>query len=204
MRILCQFLPPEFGHLERFISPIRCASLNSEPTRIHLQNERLRVIREAKRQWLHLFLSTYEIRLQEYDAQYRELLRQVEYLATDNRSRNGVTLVDDINRYMVYHTNQLRQGTLKKMSSWHGKLLRNRQRSSSAKTMIGVSPEPYLHIVSNPFTTVEWQYLMLGRADFPLSFENNLTGCNCLRSILYPAEPKCTSSSQAARDRDSK
>jgi len=61
MRILCQFLSPNFDDLERFISPVMPISMNNEQRNIRLKNERLRIIQEAKRQWLHLFMTAYEI-----------------------------------------------------------------------------------------------------------------------------------------------
>ncbi|CAF5224831.1 unnamed protein product, partial [Rotaria magnacalcarata] len=38
----------------------------------------------------------------------------------------------------------------------------NRQRSSSTKYVIGVSPEPYLDLISNPFDKCQWNYLSFG------------------------------------------
>ncbi|CAM4958724.1 unnamed protein product, partial [Rotaria socialis] len=40
--------------------------------------------------------------------------------------------------------------------------LQNRQRSSSTKNVIGVSPEPYLDLISNPFDKRQWNYLSFG------------------------------------------
>ncbi len=50
-----------------------------------------------------------------------------------------------------------------KISSSQGILLQNCQRSSSAKNMIDVSPEPYLDLIDNPFNTLEWNQLSLGK-----------------------------------------
>ncbi|CAF1393904.1 unnamed protein product, partial [Rotaria magnacalcarata] len=41
-------------------------------------------------------------------------------------------------------------------------ILQNRQRSSSTKNVIGVSPEPYLDLISNPFDKRQWNYLSFG------------------------------------------
>ncbi|CAF3328637.1 unnamed protein product [Rotaria socialis] len=40
--------------------------------------------------------------------------------------------------------------------------LQNLQRSSSTKNVIGVSPEPYLDLISNPFDKRQWNYLSFG------------------------------------------
>jgi len=68
---------------------------------------------------------------------------------------NGLSLFNDVNRYMTYRTNQLKQDIYKKMSSFRGKLLQHHQRSLSTKNMIGVSPEPYLDLISNPFNALQ-------------------------------------------------
>jgi hypothetical protein len=47
-------------------------------------------------------------------------------------------------------------------SSFRRVLLQNRQRSASTKNTIGVSPEPYLDLISNPFDRRQWNQLSLG------------------------------------------
>ncbi|CAF1297315.1 unnamed protein product [Adineta steineri] len=162
MRILYQFLPENFNLLQSFISPINSVSLNNEQKSIQLKNERIRIIKEAKRKWLHLFLSAYEIKLLEYDMQYQDVLKQLESILSNNTSADNVVLLNTINEYISYHTNRMKQDISNRMSSIRGKLIRNHRHSSSAQNMISVSPEPYLDLVSNPFTTAEWHHLMLG------------------------------------------
>jgi hypothetical protein len=162
IRILYKFLPLNFDHLQHFITPVTYVPLNNERKAIQLKNEHYKMIQATKRTWLHIFLSTYEIKLQEYDQQYQELLIQLESLLLNNTNVHGVSLFNDINRYMTYRTNQLKQDISNKMSSFQGKLLRNRQRSSSTKNTINVSPEPYLDLDFNPFNTLEWRHLSLG------------------------------------------
>ncbi|CAF2215070.1 unnamed protein product [Rotaria magnacalcarata] len=48
------------------------------------------------------------------------------------------------------------------MASFRRIILQNRQRSSSTKNVIGVSPEPYLNLISNPFDKRQWNYLSFG------------------------------------------
>ena len=55
------------------------------------------------------------------------------------------------------------------MSSFRKILLQNRQRASSIKTTIGISPEPYLDLISNPFNTRQWDYRSLGKIFFRIS-----------------------------------
>jgi len=163
IRILCKFLPPNFDHLQNFITPITYVPLNNEQKTIQLNNKRYKMIQEAKRTWLHIFLTVYEIKLQEYDQQYQEVLTQLKSLLLHNTSVYGVSLFNQINQYIIYRTNQLKQDIANKMSAFRRKLLLNRQRSSSTKIMISVSPEPYLDLISNPFNTLQWHHLSLGK-----------------------------------------
>ncbi|CAF3299545.1 unnamed protein product [Rotaria socialis] len=48
------------------------------------------------------------------------------------------------------------------MASFRRIILQNRQRSSTKKNIVGVSPEPYLDLISNPFDKRQWNYLSLG------------------------------------------
>ena len=48
-------------------------------------------------------------------------------------------------------------------SSFRRVILRNRQRSLATKDTIGVSPETYLDLISNPFNARQWNQLSLGK-----------------------------------------
>ena len=75
---------------------------------------------------------------------------------------DGVSIVNRLKEYITYRTIQLKQNISVEISSSRSRLLRNRQRSSSSKNKIGVSPEPYLDLIDNPFNTVQWNQLILG------------------------------------------
>ena len=45
---------------------------------------------------------------------------------------------------------------------YQGKLIRNRQLATKTRTTVGISPEPYLDLISNPFNKREWHFLSLG------------------------------------------
>lgn len=124
MRILCHFLPHNFDHLQNFIAPIIYSPLNNERKAIQLKNQHYKIIQESKRLWLHIFLSTYEIKLREYDQQYQMIYIQLETLLLKNNTDvNGQSLFNQINQYMIYRTNQLKQDISNKMSSFRKKLL---------------------------------------------------------------------------------
>ncbi|CAF1687440.1 unnamed protein product, partial [Adineta ricciae] len=161
-RILCQFLPPHFDALERFISPVKSISLNNEQRNIRLKNERLKIIQEAKRKWLRLTIMDHEMKLQDYDVEYQQVLQQFKSNVPVNAQETHNTTLHEINHCMMQHTNRLKQDIAKRMLGYQRRLQRNHRRSSRAKNLIGVSPEPYLDLKSNPFSVDEWNYLKLG------------------------------------------
>ncbi|CAF1348914.1 unnamed protein product [Adineta steineri] len=162
-RVICKFLPQNFDQLQNFVSPITYVPLNNEQKIVELKYKHYKIIQEGKRMWLDMFFSIYEINLQQYDEQYQEILIELESLLLTNTTIvDGTTLFDQINQYMTYRTDQLKKEIRDEMSSFRGKLLHHRQCSSITKNMIGVSPEPFLDLISNPFTKREWNYLSLG------------------------------------------
>jgi hypothetical protein len=165
-RILCQFLPCDYGDLQNFITTYTYMPLNNEQKSIQINNQRYKIIQDAKRQWLNISLSIHEMKLQEYDQQYQEILIQLKSLLLSNTSLHGETLFNQINEYMANRTKELKQTIMNKIPVIRGKLLRNHQRSLSTKTMISLSPEPYLDSISNPFDTREWHILSLGKFVF--------------------------------------
>ena len=163
MRVLCRLLPHSFDQLHTFISPIEYSPLMNERKAVQLQNGYYKTIQEAKRQLLHICLTAYEIKLQEYDAKYQEILSRLQSLLVNITNVDGASLSVDIDGFMAYQTTQLKQEISGRMSIFRGRLLRRRHVSATTKNTIGVSPEPYLDLLSNPFTTLEWHHLSLGK-----------------------------------------
>ncbi|CAF1527436.1 unnamed protein product [Adineta steineri] len=166
MRILYKFLPLNFNQLENVIAPISSLSLNNGQKTIQFNNKQNKIIQEGKRRWLDVYLNSYEIKLQEYDEQYQTEFEQFKQLQILNNTTTIVDplpiSIDKIKEYMVYRTNSLKQDIYQQISSFRERLLHNRQRSSTTKTTIGVSPEPYLDLHKNPFNTCQWTQLSLG------------------------------------------
>ncbi|CAF1524992.1 unnamed protein product, partial [Adineta steineri] len=155
MRILYKFLPPELDQLEKIVAPITYIPLNNERKTIELNNKRYKMIQDAKRQWLHISLSVYETKLQEYN-------QQLESILSNNTSFEGTSLLNDISRYVTYRTNEMKQSLSSRMSIFRNKLIQHRKQVTLKNNVISVSPEPYLDLISNPFTKREWQYLSFG------------------------------------------
>ncbi|CAF1440935.1 unnamed protein product [Adineta steineri] len=163
-RVICKFLPQNFDQLQNFMSPIIYVPLHNKQKVVELKYKHYKIIQEGKRIWLDIFFSIYEINLQQYDEQYQEILIELESLLLTNTSIvDGRTLFNQINQYMTYRTDQLKEEIRNEMSRFRRKLLHHRRQCSSmSKNMIGVSPEPFLDLISNPFTKREWNYLSLG------------------------------------------
>ncbi|CAF4887223.1 unnamed protein product, partial [Rotaria socialis] len=159
IRIHCKFLPQNFDHLENFISTIDYLPLNNNQKAIEIKNKRFRIIQEAKRQWLNYFLNIYEIKIQEYEQQYQNEFIQLESLFSNN---NDKTMLNNIKGHINNRINRLKKDIYDKTASFRRIMLQNRQRSSSTKNVIGVSPEPYLDLISNPFDKRQWNYLSFG------------------------------------------
>ena len=163
MRILCKFLPETCDHLEHCITPVAYTPLNTNQKAIDLKNQHYKIIREAKRAWLNHVLRAYESRIQEYEQQYRNEFKNLEASLSNPTTIDNMSALQSIKDYLVEQTNQLRGTMCDEVSSSRIMLIRNRQRASSSKDTIDVSPQPYLDLISNPFDQRQWNYLCVGK-----------------------------------------
>ena len=158
--------------MEKFIAPITYVPLNNDRKTIEVKNKRYKIIQEGKRIWLNFTFHAYEIRIKEYEMLYQINLTKLETKLLNNTTTtttittNGFSLFDHIKEYLNYRTNKLIKDIYIEMSSYRRIILRNHQRSSSTKMTIGVSPEPYLDLISNPFNARQWNSLSLGKICF--------------------------------------
>lgn len=167
MRVLCRLLPKNFDQLETFIGPIDHRPLNSDQKRIELRHKRYKIIQEAKRAWLNVLLNVYEHQIQRYDQQYhreyKELELHIRTSSSISTQHDPATRMKNIDDCLTDQIKRLKDRTDRDMSAVQRKLLRDRQHASSSKNMIGVSPEPYLALLCNPFNKCQWSYLSLGK-----------------------------------------
>ena len=206
MRVLYKFLPKNFDQLEEFIAPMIYSPLNNDQKMIEVRNKRYKTIQEAKRIWLNVFLNSYEVQLQEYDQQYENEFLQLESHLLNNININGASIYEQIQQHMNCQTNKLKQQVSMKIRSLRGILIKNRQRSSSAKNTVGVWPEPYLDLLTNVFNLYEWNYLSFGNSFFQIiaSYFISFDFLYCFRTILHTTKSKCYSSSASTRNCNSK
>jgi len=167
IRILCKFLPKNSDDSENFITPITYVPLNNDRKAIEVKNKRHKIIQEGKRIWLNFTFRAYEITIKEYEIRYQIEFVKLETkllnnITTTTITNNGLSLFDHIKEYLNYRTNELIKDIYVEMSSYRRIILKNRQRSSSSKMTIGVSPELYLDLIMNPFNACSWNYLSLG------------------------------------------
>ncbi|CAF3813930.1 unnamed protein product [Rotaria sordida] len=185
MRILFKFLPQNFDHLEKFIGSIHYLSLDNTQNGIEIKNKRYKLIQEAKRTWLNTFFNVYEYKLQKCEQQYQNEMKQLETQLSDiNITKDGESVLNKIKEYISTRTNRIKQEIDDQMSSARGLLLQKRHQSSSAKHMIGVSPEPYLDLIENPFNRLQWNQLSLG----PSYIRLNQSGIRRKKEQLKQAE----------------
>ncbi|CAF4734617.1 unnamed protein product [Rotaria magnacalcarata] len=147
-RIHCKFLLQNFDQLEDFISSIDYLPLNNNQKAIEMKNKRYKIIQEAK----------------QYEQQYQNEFIKLEpfFLNNNDNITNATTMLSNIKEHINNRINRLKKDIYVKMASFRKIILQNRQRSSSTKNAIGVSTEPYLDLISNPFDKRQWNYLSLG------------------------------------------
>ena len=101
--------------------------------------------------------------LREYQETYQSQLIQLKAQLLNSTIRNSSSAYNDIQDYLNYQREKLRNNVYKELFAYRKKLLRDGQRSSTVQHSIGVSPEPYLDLISNPFNLREWKHLSLGK-----------------------------------------
>jgi hypothetical protein len=167
-RIICKFLPENLNDLQNFIASITYLPLNNDQKSIEIKNQRYKIIHETKDRWLNHLLNAYEIKMIEYESQYQYEFIKLESQFLNNTLNNSTaatttTAFNYIKEYINSRTSTIQKDIIHQMSSsFRRVLLQNRQRSSSTKNTIGVSPESYIDLISNPFNTRQWSYLSLG------------------------------------------
>ncbi|CAF1572474.1 unnamed protein product, partial [Adineta steineri] len=162
IRIHCKFLPQNLVHLQSFMASISYVPLNNDQKSIEVKNKHYKIIQEAKRTWLNYILNTYEMKIIEYELQYQNEYIKLESYISKNMTTTSTSVLNQVQEYMNCRISKLKNDIYNKMSSFRKVILQNRQRSSSIKDVIGVWPEPYLDLISNPFDTRQWNYLSLG------------------------------------------
>lgn len=155
-RIFHNFLPEYCDYLEHFIRPFTYdQTMVDTKTFVYLRNQSVRIIKEAKRNWLSRTMHLYEQFIVQYEEKYHQELSGMS--ATMSKQ-----IFDDISSYLQNYTKEIKRDAWKDVKSFRSVLLSRQQRSVTSKTSIRVSVEPYLDLNVNPFNQQEWDYLCLG------------------------------------------
>jgi uncharacterized protein YbgA (DUF1722 family) len=165
-QVSMEFLPINFDHLENFIvSDDLYSPVSKDQLIIEFKQNQYKIVQEAKRTWLNIFLDTYEIQYQDYEHQYQEEFKKIELLSSNNSQRNGTTtLFTSLIGYMNHRTNRMKQEIYSEIIPiYRRKLLCHcRQQLRSKKKVVNVRPTIILDLIRHPFTAIELAYLSKG------------------------------------------
>ena len=162
-RISIEYLPQNFDQLENFLSSDLYFPIIKDHLAVEFKQKRYKIIQEAKRTWLNLYIQAYQIKIQEYEHQYQQDLNQFELKNINHMHINEKSLLDSFNDYIDYRINRIKQDIyFEKLPSYHKQVLRKRQCLRWPKKMVTVNPTVILDILYHPFTSTQLAYLSRG------------------------------------------
>ncbi|CAF4914618.1 unnamed protein product, partial [Rotaria socialis] len=163
-RISMQCLPKELNRIENIITSIRYRPRFRNFLSIQFQQQQYKLIQEAKRNCLSMFLHAYEIQYQHYENQYQQFFK--EFQCKNNTCSNETSLLECFLIYINYRIDRLKQVLYyERIPIFRRKLRRQRQhlkRKGKFLKQIQVSPYVILDLQRHPFTTTELKYLSRG------------------------------------------
>ncbi|CAF2764146.1 unnamed protein product [Rotaria sp. Silwood2] len=150
-----RFLPKHFDLLEDFIAPDLYTPITRNSLAIEFKQQRYKMIQEAKRTWLNIFIRVHETKYRDYEDQYQRQLKQI---ALDSSTRAHLTT------YINHRTHRVQQEIFsEKIPVYRRKLTHlRRQRLKSNRKTVNVAPSVILDINRHPFTHREIAYLSRG------------------------------------------
>jgi len=92
-----------------------------------MKNRHYKLIQEAKRAWLSIYLCMYEhqIQIQQQQHEYIYVYKQIEVQLLTVTTNDPTTLFNKIDEYLIYRLNQLKQEFSNQTYSIKWKILRN-------------------------------------------------------------------------------
>ncbi|CAM4987477.1 unnamed protein product [Rotaria socialis] len=107
-RIICKILPPNVDSLDHLIQSHLYTPLVHDTTSIEFKIQSDRIIQQIKRTWLNIYYKAYEMKIQEYEKQYKENLHmfqlRFEFAPTPTPRQSQVAL--DIASSQIEHFDQ--------------------------------------------------------------------------------------------------
>lgn len=164
--VFVEFLPENFTKLERFITFEYYFPVIEDDIAVEFKQKRYKIIREAKRTWLNLYVNAYEIRFQEYEQQYQTELHRFQFMSSGYSSINSgtiMTLYSAFNNYINHRTNRMKQEiSYETIPIYRRQLLRQHQLLGTRKKMVSICPNVIVDLIYHPFTSTELAYLSRG------------------------------------------
>jgi hypothetical protein len=103
-RIICKLLPRNFDSLDQLIispHPRLYKPLVQDITSIEFKIQQQKIIQQVKRTWLNIYYNAYEIKIQEYEEQYKENLRLFQFLFECKPNINRVGALNAMKTYLT-------------------------------------------------------------------------------------------------------
>ncbi|CAM4814943.1 unnamed protein product [Rotaria magnacalcarata] len=136
-------------------------------TLVDVRIQRRNIIKRGKRSLLNLYYVAYEYKMNDCEQQYQQLFNEFEIgftAGTVTSEIDGLSFIDAIKAYIIHYTKRILYDIYQKIKHFREILNQRYQRSSSAKKMVGASPEVTIELLSNPFKPEELEYLSLGES----------------------------------------
>ena len=164
-RVLHQFLPPIFDHLEQYIAQDELYSPSiADQTTAEMKTKHRKKLQQGKRAILNMYVYAYRFKMNDYEQQYQQALHEFELKFTGNTIIiNEVTLFQALKTYMNHRTDRIKQEIMNKIIHFRQIIARRRQRSSLAKKTVGASPQITVNVLHHALSTDELAYLSRGK-----------------------------------------
>ena len=134
---------------------------------IAFNKKRSKILQEAKRTVLNMYVHAYSVKIQEYERQYRQELSRFKREATNDGLKNETCSQGAIKVYVNHRTNRIKKELFHKIASFRKQLLCRRQRSSaSKKSTVDVCPQVIIDVDHVPLNAVQLKYLSRGESVF--------------------------------------
>ncbi|CAF4782486.1 unnamed protein product, partial [Rotaria sp. Silwood2] len=162
-RISIQYLPRNFDKLERFIASDHDLPLIKDTIAVEFKQKRYKIIQDAKRTWLNMYIEAYVSKIQEYEHQYQRDLNEFELTHINDMCINEKSLFRSFVDYINHRTNRMLQEIYcEKLPPYRKQLVRVRERLKWPKKMVTVFPTVIFDILYHPFTPTQLAYLSRG------------------------------------------
>ena len=163
-RIRYQFLSTNFDQLGEYIAPDYYWPPIADRTLVETKTKRRKIVQQAKRKLLNIYIFAYEMKIYHYEEQYQQALNELELKFASNKTTiAGQSLLNAVKAYMVYRTERIKGDIFQKTAHFRQIIARRRQRSSVAKKALGVSPQVTIDVLHHTLNEDELTYLSLGK-----------------------------------------